>query len=103
MGKKNRFKKGLVTQVRKDIEWEKNQEELKNKYQLKKDVVIVEKTNMVKFLIRMFIRLIRMIAIIIWLVLSVIGLLSLVYPETRKGLLDIYFQTLLQLHSFTGI
>ena len=99
----NKFKKRLVTQVKKDIAWNQTQEELQNKYHLKKDVVVVEKANMTKFVVKIVTRFIKTMATIALLSLAIIGLLSLIYPETRKGLVDIYLQTLSQLHSFTGI
>ena len=44
-----KYKKGLVNEVKADIAYEKEQEKLKEKYNLDEDVVVVEKSNAYKF------------------------------------------------------
>lgn len=59
---------------------------MKDKYKLDENVVIVEKSNTVKFLIKTGIALIRIAVAITIFLLAVIGLISLVYPDTRHEL-----------------
>lgn len=65
-----------------------HQERLKDKYKVDEDVVVVEKSNTVKFLIKTVTAIIKFIATITIFLLSVVGLLALVFPASRSVLLQ---------------
>lgn len=67
------------------------------------NVVVVEKSNMVKFLCRTTWELIRMAALISLFALSIIGAASLLYPEPRRELVVICVQTIEQLKKFLAV
>lgn len=54
-----KYKKGLVNEVKADIAYEKEQEKLKEKYNLDEDVVVVEKSNAYKFTVTVLINVIK--------------------------------------------
>lgn len=95
-----KFKRGLLREIREEKEQEQQQKELQQKYNLnEKNIMIVEKNNTIKFLLTTFFRLIKCLATIILLVLSSIGLLSLIYPEIRSPLLNVLNDLFQQLKS----
>lgn len=101
--RKRKFKKGLVRQVKADEQEQLQQNKLKEKYDLDSpDIVVVEKNNTVKFLVKVCIQGIKVFAAIIIFLLSAVGLLAILYPDTRESLhmqgLQIY-NDLLQLIS----
>lgn len=89
-----RFKKNIVEEAKRKNQEAKEQERLKEKYNIGQDVVVVEKSNTYKFTVKMLVNLIRTILTVILLVLAVIGLISLLYPAVRNQLLivlsDVY-------------
>lgn len=77
----------MVKGARENREFSQKQTELKEKYHVKdENVVVVEKSNMLKFFIRHSIGLFHLFFQIALVVLSLIGLVSIVYPETRNAL-----------------
>ena len=54
------------------------------KYNLDEDVVVVEKSNAYKFTVTVLINVIKTLATIIILILAAIGLITLIYPTTKK-------------------
>lgn len=94
----NKYKKGLVQEIKEEKAYEKEQIDLKEKYNLnvESDVVVVEKSNAYKFTITMLIRLLKLIASLCLLTLATIGLLTLIYPESRDAFVntmnEIYYQ-----------
>ncbi|NCE98108.1 hypothetical protein [Emergencia sp. 1XD21-10] len=71
------------------IDAQNEQEELKQKYGMEEEnVVIKETSNMGKFLIRTGAILIRVIASIVLAVLASVGIISLSYPELRSGVIE---------------
>ena len=83
-----KYKKGLVNEVKADIAYEKEQEKLKEKYNLDEDVVVVEKSNAYKFTVTVLINVIKTLATIIILILAAIGL---IYPTTREAVLQVLY------------
>lgn len=83
----NKFKKGLVKDIQKEKEFEKEQQNLKEKYSLdvSDDVVVVEKTNAYKFTVKMLVNAVKALATICLLVLATIGLITLIYPNSRNA------------------
>ena len=89
-----KFNHVLVTGYRQQQEHKKKQLELKVKHHIDDpDVVIVEKNNMAKFTIKTLISVLRTTANILLVLLAIIGVLALIYPETRAGLLEIWKDT----------
>lgn len=99
-----KFKRGLLKEIREEKEQELHQEELHQKYNLsEKNIMIVEKNNIIKFLLNSCFRLMKCLATIVLLILASIGLLSLIYPEIRSPLLNVLndlFQQLMSLLPF---
>lgn len=95
-----KYKRGLVEDVKNELADKNRQEILHQKYSVDENMVVVEKSNMVKFFIRSLGIGIHVLATIILLVLAAIGLLALLYPDTRNGLYQIYQQIIDQLKSF---
>lgn len=83
MKKSRKFKNGLVEQIKKEEKEELHQEELKEKYNIEEDVVVVEKSNMVKFFTKTVAGFVRVMAGILLYLLAIIGLASLLFPESR--------------------
>lgn len=96
MGK---FKSNFVQAAKREQEREREQERLRKKHHVEDEgIVVVEKNNMVKFLIRNLARLIRIFATILLFTLATIGLLALVYPNVRIELLQVIQQIGMELH-----
>lgn len=90
-----------MSQIKEQQEFEKQQKELKRKHRIdEKNVIVVEKSNMTKFLIRTIGNVVRISATILILVLASIGLTTLLYPQIRNELLIILHQIIEQLVSF---
>lgn len=87
MGK---YKKELVSKIVEEKKFFEEQEKLKEKHGIAdEDVVIVEKDNMIKFFVRVIGKVLRMVATISILILAVIGLFTLFYPEIREPFIGI--------------
>ena len=84
MGK---FRKELVKEVKREEENRKKQKKLREKFDIPKDVVIVEKTNTFKFLVNVTGGVIKTAVLIIIFLLTVIGIVSLVFPVSRNELI----------------
>jgi len=77
------------------------QTKLKEKHNIEEEnVIVVEKSNMVKFTIRLVIRAIKFIFTLILLFLAMVGMIALIYPIPRADLKDIFLQMFTQLSSF---
>lgn len=92
-----KFKGELVKRVREENEIQKEQIQLKEKYGMaKEDVVIIEKSNLAKFFIKTLARMIRIAANILIFFLSITGLAALIYPVSRMELIrqawNIYYE-----------
>lgn len=94
MGK---FKSNLLTDVREELKEERRQDALLEKYDIDPEddrkVVIVEKTALVADIVKTLIN-------IIVFILAWIGLMCLVYPDTRIPLLETGMKVLEQLKGF---
>ena len=84
-------------------EQDKKQQKLHEKHNIADgNVVVVEKSNMIKFSLRGLSAIIRLVATCIIIILAIIGLMCIVYPETRRPLINIFGQTFNQLNNLTG-
>lgn len=81
-------------------EFEKKQKKLHEKHSIKdENVVVVEKSNMIKFSLKGIATIIRLTATCIITVLAIIGLTCIIYPETRRPLKIILGQTFNQINA----
>ena len=81
----------------------KKQKKLREKFNIPKDVVIVEKTNTFKFLVNVTGGVIKTAVLIIIFLLTVIGIVSLVFPVSRNELIHQFMITMKELRNFIGI
>ncbi len=88
MGK---FNNGLVKETKQNLENEKKQSQLKEKYNLEGDIRIVEKNNFLKFFLNLLINVGKTIATVIICAFAVIGVFSIIYPETNETLKHVFF------------
>lgn len=80
----------LVKAAKEEKEKQEEQERLRTKHHVEdEDVLIVEKPNLIKFLIRCGIRLVHVSATILIIILAAIGLIALIYPEIREVLMQV--------------
>ena len=61
-----------------------HQESLKERYDIEEDVVVVEKNNTIKFLLKTMIGGARLIIAILVFILALIGLTALIYPLQKS-------------------
>lgn len=88
---KHEFNQVLQVGAEEELQEEKNREKLKEKFGIKgKNVVVVERTNMVKFIIRTMAAIIRLVATILLIGLAFIGILALVYENRVRNLWKFY-------------
>ena len=81
--KKRKFKNHIVEQIKQEEREKEHQERLKERYDVVDDVLIVEKTDIIKFLLKGLVGAIRLIIAIVLFLLALIGLASLLYPDSR--------------------
>jgi len=79
----------IYSRKRQMIRERKEQEALKEKYDIEEDVIIKETDNMGKFLIRTSSSIIRLLANIILAILAAIGITALAYPTVRQELISV--------------
>lgn len=104
MKRTNKFKDGFVRGVKKRETREQEQRRLKKKHDIQKeDVVVVEKANMAKFLLKLMIGFVKFAAMAILFVLATVGMITFIYPEVRDDFLKVLFNILGQVQTMTGI
>lgn len=84
---KRKFKNQLVEQMKQEEKEKEHQESLKERYDIEEDVVVVEKTNTIKFVLKTMIGGARLIIAILVFILALIGLTALIYPDSRSLLI----------------
>ena len=84
---KRKFKNQLVEQMKQEEREKEQQESLKERYDIEEDVVVVEKTNTIKFLLKTMLGGARLIIAILVFILALIGLTALIYPDSRSLLI----------------
>ena len=84
---KRKFKNQLVEQMKQEEKEKEHQESLKERYDIEEDVVVVERTNTIKFLLKTMIGGTRLIIAILVFILALIGLTALIYPDSRSLLI----------------
>lgn len=84
MGK---FRNGFVREVQEEKKREEEQRRLHEIHGIQdENLIVVEKNNMLKFLIRTVGRIVRFVATAAIFVLAAVGMLALIYPEVRGEL-----------------
>ncbi len=77
---------------------QKQQERLHKKHSIADEsIVVVEKSNMIKFSINSFVKLIQFMATVLLVILAVIGLICIIFEETRVPLMDLINQIVNQI------
>lgn len=99
---KQKYNVRLVSKLKSEQEFDKNQIRLKNQYGISQDkrVVIVEKSNTFKFTIKTLANTIHVIATALLLFLALVGLSALLYPDSRDILWNIAEDVIKQLDDF---
>ena len=69
---KRKFKNQLVEQMKQEEREKEHQESLKERYDIEEDVVVVEKTNTIKFLLKTMLGGARLIIAILVFILALI-------------------------------
>ena len=102
--KKKRFNEGLlITGKKEKIAFEEGQKRIKRKHHIdNENVVVVEKTNTIKFLVKAAGNTVHVIAAVILIGLAIVGLAALLYPEPRSELFTILSETIKQIRDFLG-
>ena len=95
--------KKFMEAIEEQQEQERIQQRLHEKHDvLDENVIIVEKSNMLKFSVKSIAAILRLVATCIILFLATVGLLCIIYPETRQPLIKICEQLLEQLRMLLG-
>lgn len=84
---KGKFKNQMVEQIKQEEREKEHQEILKERYDIEEDVVVVEKNNTIKFLLKTVLGGARLIIAILVFILALIGLTALIYPDSRSLLI----------------
>lgn len=96
-----KFNHALVRKIKEEEEYQKEQEALKKKHHIAdKRVIVVEKANMVKFLIKTLSAVLKTGALAAIVCLSFAGLAALVYPEPRREIISIFTGALKELAAY---
>ncbi len=85
----NKFKKGFVTEFKHKRLQEQEENRIRKKHNITDNIVVVEKSNTFKFIIRVIVLLLKTAAWISLIILAAVGILCLIYPETRNELFQI--------------
>ena len=95
---------GLVATIEREREFEQEQERLREKHRIEaEDVVIVERPSLVKFLLKLGIATCKTAMTIALLLLALLGLLALLYPQPREELLQVLGTMLQEVKGFIGM
>lgn len=101
MGK---FKTGFAKEAKETLRQEEEQKHLHEKHGIEdQNTVVIEKSNMTKFLIRCVGKIFRIAAAAMVFILAAIGLLALIYPEIRSEVLQVLQSVLGEARNMTGI
>ena len=86
----NKFKKGFVREFNESRRQELEEIKIRQKHNISDEkVVVIEKSNTVKFLFKVFLNGIKTAAWITLIILAAVGMMCLIYPETRTGFFKI--------------
>lgn len=96
----SKYGKGLVSDIKKEKAEAVKQAELRRKYQVDENIIIKEKKSNLKLIITLLVNGVRLSIQILLIVFATIGCVSLIYPEVRLPLLEVFGQILQELKSY---
>ena len=100
----SKFNTTLAKEVREEEAFNSKQSKLKEKYNVAdKDVIVVERNNLIKFFVKTIGVIIRIFLWIVFLSLAAVGIIALVYPIPRKEVINVFHEALIQLKMFFNI
>lgn len=99
----SKFTKGLVKEVKKEHAFQQEQKQLKSKYRIQEDVVVIEKNNFARLLVTVISSIIRFLAICGIVVLAIIGIFTIIYPQIRVPFIETIFKIIIELQNYLGI
>lgn len=98
------YQNRLATKIAEKAEFEQRQRDLRRKYQVKEDGVIqVVKKRWIEIIIKNTVSLFKTALGILHILLSTIGGISLLYPETRDGLYNLFLDLCAQAVKLIGM
>jgi hypothetical protein len=99
MGKYDKFRAA----VREEQEYQKEQQRLHRKHdEIDPDAVIVEKVNMLKFLLSYFRGIAKALSGVVLILLAAIGVLALLYPAPRGEVMEVLAEIAAEIRGFFG-
>ena len=99
-----KYKQNLVSGIKKEIAFEKEQEILKEKHHIENpNIVVIEKNNFFKLFLHTGSRVIRLTSTILLLVFAAIGLTTIIYPTLRNDFFIILYDLKDQLIYLLGV
>jgi len=98
-----KYKQNLVSGIKKEIAFEKEQEILKEKHHIENPNIVVIEKNFFKLFLHTGSRVIRLTATILLLVLAAIGLTTIIYPTLRNDFFIILYDLKDQLIYLLGV
>lgn len=99
----SKYKRGIVKDIAEKHKFEEEQQNLKKKYQLDTEKIVVEKNNTFKFLIGVLGSLVRTVAQIVICAMAVIGIMTLIYPGPRAALIEVLYEIYQSILAYTPI
>ena len=81
--------KKYISDIQQKRKFDSHQEELKKKHHLDADVVVLEKSNLLKFIISTILKIVETIFYIGIGILATLGVISLIYPQIREPLFQV--------------
>ncbi len=80
----NKFKKGFVREFNENKKHEFEENKIRQKHNISDEkVVVIEKSDTIKFLFKVLLNGIKTAAWITLIILAAVGMMCLIYPETR--------------------
>ena len=84
-------KQSLVRKYKETAQENKQQQDLRQKHNVADEgVYIVEKSNTFKFLLRGMFTVLRIVVSAVFVILAAVGLICLIYPDTRNALIGVW-------------
>ena len=86
----NKFKKGFVKEFNENRQQELEEIKIRQKHNISDEkVVVIERSNTVKFMFKVLLNGIKTAAWITLIILAAVGIMCFVYPETRTDFFKI--------------
>lgn len=94
----------LADRLKEEAEQEAEQIKLRKKHNITQDdILIVEKSNVYKFTVKLLISIIKTIAAILLIVLAAIGLTTIIYPNIREEFFVVFYEIWNQFLTLIGV